>query len=215
MDQPLSSKICRCLRPTCRFHFPASPHQVPPAACPKCGGPLEITELPYNGLPVPSQAAAPQPEVSVLLDNLRSAHNVGSIFRTADAAGIAHLYLCGITPTPDQPKVAKTALGAELRVPWSQTWNAVDLINEEKARGAQIWALEGGPNAQPLFAQTLAPAAAPTILILGNEVSGVDPNLLALCHQVVYLPMLGQKESLNVSVAFGIAAYYLRFLAGN
>jgi len=203
------------LRPACRFHFPATPYQIPPTHCPKCGGPLEITEIPYSGLPVPAQAASPRPEVSVLLDNLRSAHNVGSFFRTADSAGITHLYLCGITPTPTQPKVAKTALGAELRVPWSQTWNAVDLIIEEKARGAQIWALEGGPNAQPLFEQSLAPAAAPTILILGNEVSGVDPNLLALCHQVVYLPMLGQKESLNVSVAFGIAAYYLRFLAGN
>ena len=215
MDQPQSSKICRCLRPTCRFHFPASPHQALPAHCPKCGSPLAITELPYSGLPVPAQAASPQPQVSVLLDNLRSAHNVGSIFRTADAAGITHLYLCGITPTPGQPKVAKTALGAELRVPWSQTWNAVDLVTEEKARGAQIWALEGGPNAQPLFTQTLATAAAPVILILGNEVSGVDPSLLALCHQVVYLPMMGQKESLNVSVAFGIAAYYLRFLAGD
>jgi len=149
--------------------------------------------------------------LQALLDNVRSTFNVGSIFRSADGAGLQHLYLCGITPTPDHPKLAKTALGAESNVPWSQHRNALDLAAMLQAQGYQLWALETTATALPLQAAPPLPAKG-VVLVVGNEVTGVDPALLARCTQVVALPMDGQKRSLNVAVAFGIASYTLRFL---
>jgi 23S rRNA (guanosine2251-2'-O)-methyltransferase len=154
----------------------------------------------------------PQRPLHGLLDNVRSTFNVGSIFRSADGAAFQHLYLCGITPTPAHPKVAKTALTAEQTVAWSQHTNALDLAEALQGRGHHLWALEDAPDATSLFAAQLPPPDQPLVLIVGHEVTGVDPGLLALCDQVVALPMGGVKRSLNVAIAFGIAAYTVRFL---
>ena len=133
------------------------------------------------------------------------------MFRTADGAALGHLYLCGITATPDHPKLAKAALGAQERVAWSHGLNGVDTAVALREQGHSLWALESTPDAVPLYDLTLPVSGKPVVLVVGNERAGVDPAILAHCEQVVALPMLGMKRSLNAAVAFGIAVYALRF----
>jgi tRNA G18 (ribose-2'-O)-methylase SpoU len=144
-----------------------------------------------------------------LLDNVRSAWNVGSIFRTADGLGIQQLILGGLTPSPDQRQIAKTALGAEKVVNWISVPNSVVAIKEQKEKGLMIWALEENSKAVSLYQNPPLPASSSIILVVGNEIGGIDPDVLALSDRVVSIPMYGVKRSLNVAVAFGIAASYL------
>ncbi len=142
----------------------------------------------------------------VLLDNLRSLHNVGSIFRTADAAGVDKIFLCGITGKPTDPKVKKVSLGAENTVPWEYTRQAWRVVDQLKKEGFQIVALEqttGSINFRRFHRKKKM------VLVVGNEVNGVSPALLKRSDVVVEIPMRGKKESLNVSVAFGIAVFQL------
>ena len=144
---------------------------------------------------------------AVLLDNIRSAWNVGSIFRSADGFGFDHVYLCGITPTPEVEAVAKTSLGAEEAIPWSHHKDAVKLVTALKQEGWRILALEEGEGAKDL--RQRVPVETRMVLIVGSEVTGVDPDLLALCDEILEIPMRGQKRSFNVSIAFGVAAFAL------
>ncbi len=146
-----------------------------------------------------------------MLDNIRSTYNVGSIFRAADGAGLRHLHLCGITPTPENPKVAKTALGAEKSVSWDYHRNSIIAAQELKEHGFRVICLEASPRARSIFDLDPSINEHPILLVAGNEITGVDPDLLAISDQVVWIPMQGQKESLNVALAFGIAAYTLRY----
>jgi 23S rRNA (guanosine2251-2'-O)-methyltransferase len=147
---------------------------------------------------------------AVLLDNIRSAWNVGSILRSADGFGFSHVYLCGITPTADNEAVTKTSLGAEDAVPWSYHKDAVKLVKGLKAEGWKIYALEDAPRADEISHITRLTYKYPLeVLIVGNEVTGVDPELLDLCDDIFYIPMRGEKKSFNVAIAFGIAAYAL------
>ena len=147
-------------------------------------------------------------KVAVLLDNIRSAWNVGSILRSADGFGFAHAFLCGITPTADQEAVTKTALGAQDTVPWSYHKDAVRLVQGLKTEAWKLYALEDHPRAVPVQdAPRLMAAAGQAVLIIGNEVTGVDPDLLDLCDRIVSIPMRGEKRSFNVAIAFSIAAY--------
>lgn len=146
----------------------------------------------------------------VLVDNVRSAWNVGSILRSADGFGFSHAYLCGITPTPDQEAVQKTSLGAEDFVTWSHHKDAVKLIKGLRLEGWKIIGLEEDKRAISLHQFATAADQQPIVLIIGNEVTGVDPGLLKLCDEILYIPMHGQKRSFNVAVAFGVAAYALR-----
>lgn len=145
---------------------------------------------------------------AVLLDNVRSAWNVGSILRSADGFGFTHAYLCGITPTADHESVIKTSLGAETSVHWSYHKDAVKLV-QSLGVGWKVYALEETEGALPIRDITGFTDEAPSVLIVGNEVTGVDPQLLELCDQVFYIPMRGAKKSFNVAIAFGIAAYAL------
>ncbi len=205
----------QCRQGECRFRFPAPAGGAEGERCPRCGGPTDPVGLPYSGQRAERRGIpAGGPAVEALLDNIRSIYNVGSMFRTADGAGIRHLRLAGITPTPAHPRVAKTALGAEQSVPWSYTPNGLEAAVALKERGYRLWALEGGPRAEPLFTATGLDGP-PIVLVVGNELAGVDPAVLAECERVFYLPMQGEKGSLNVVVAFGIAAYFVRYrLAG-
>src|SRR3989344_1716960 len=129
---------------------------------------------------------------SLILDNIRSAYNVGSIFRTADAAGVGKIYLCGITPTPAN----KTALGAEATVPWeynAQTWR---LLQRLKREGVHLYALEQSSGSKNLFA--FKPKF-PCALILGHERKGVSASLTKYLDATIEIPMYGTKESLNVA----------------
>ena len=145
---------------------------------------------------------------AVLLDNIRSAWNVGSIFRSADGFGFAHAYLCGITPTPDIEAVTKTSLGAEDSVPWSYHKDAVKLVKGLKKEGWKIWALEDDERAKELRREPES-GKQKVVLIAGSEVTGIDPELLELCDEIFYIPMRGEKKSFNVAMAFSIAAYAL------
>lgn len=149
----------------------------------------------------------------IILDNIRSAHNVGSIFRTADGAGVEKIYLLGYTPTPidrfgrPQPEIIKTSLGASEIIPFEHIENtdAESLINHLKQEGFAIVAVEQTSSSVSLYDFTVPPKVC---YILGNEVEGVSRGLLTLADTVVEIPMEGQKESLNVSVSAGIALFH-------
>lgn len=156
------------------------------------------------------QQSTASPELTVILDGLRSTFNVGAVFRTADGAGVKEILLCGTTPTPEHPKMVKTGLGAEWSVPWRYLPNAVTAAQECRDKGAVLIALEGGEVAQPLFGLPIFTIKDKLVLIAGNEATGVDPEVLALCHHIAYIPMQGYKRSLNVSIALGLGIYTLR-----
>ena len=147
--------------------------------------------------------------LEALLDNVRSAWNVGSIFRSADGAGIARLHLCGITPTPESAALGKTGLGAEKSLPWVYARDSYAAAQSLREQGMCLWALEHDPRASPIQEFRSAQADRPVVLVVGNEVCGVDPEILDLCERVWFIPMQGAKRSFNVAVAFGIAAYIL------
>ncbi|MCC6263455.1 MAG: RNA methyltransferase [Bryobacterales bacterium] len=142
--------------------------------------------------------------VSLMLDDVRSMYNVGAFFRTADAAAIGHIFLCGITPLPSQPGVAKTALGAEGVVRWSHVAQPRDLLNELRAKGYQLVALETNAHAVDLFDWK---PQFPVCVLFGNEVDGLKAELLSACDVCVRIPMLGFKHSLNVATAGGVVMY--------
>ena len=220
-DDPAVSQavqqIRECTEPACRFRFPMAAGERLGDRCPWCGGrtrlvyaleehPEATRSAQFASDPLPSPP--PGPPLAALLDNVRSLYNVGAIFRSADAAGFSHLYLCGVTPTPDNRKLAKTSLGAERSVAWSHHRNAVDLAQALLAGGHAFWGLEEGAPAEDLFAVRSLPPR--LVLVVGSEVTGVDLDLLRLCSRTVGIPMHGHKRSLNVATAFGVAAVWLR-----
>lgn len=148
----------------------------------------------------------------VILENIRSAHNVGSIFRTADGAGVEKIYLLGYTPTPidrfgrTQSEIKKTSLGASETIEWEHiTESYTELIKKLQTEGYEIVAVEQNANARTLSGFSVPENVA---YIFGNEVDGVSSELLSQADTIVEIPMLGQKESLNVSVAAGIVLYH-------
>jgi tRNA G18 (ribose-2'-O)-methylase SpoU len=165
---------------------PAAAAGLPPAR-----GSLESGRLPAYGL----------------LDNIRSAWNVGSMFRTADAVGLAGLYLGGLTATPPRPDMEKTALGATQTVPWDYWPDPAACARSLRAGGVPLVVLEQAPGAVDW---TTAELPFPHCFVVGHEVHGVSPGLLALADMVVEIPMFGSKHSLNVAVSFGVLAYEAR-----
>lgn len=142
--------------------------------------------------------------IVVIVHNVRSIYNVGSIFRTADAARVEHLYLTGYTGTPEHKNLHKTALGAQDTVPWSEHDAAMPVVERLRKDGYTIAALE--ITDAPTRPSEVDPAAFPLALIVGNEVDGVDDALIDASDLAVEIPQYGAKLSLNVSVAFGVAA---------
>jgi tRNA G18 (ribose-2'-O)-methylase SpoU len=153
------------------------------------------------------RASGPRLPVCVVLNNIRSLHNVGTIFRTADGAGIEKIWLCGITGYPPQGGIAKTALGAQDHVSWEYRQDIVGLVKELKSAGYQIVLLEQmqGSAAHDRFQPRF-----PVCLIIGNEVEGIADSLGSVSDAAIEIEMDGIKNSLNVAVAFGIAVYQLR-----
>lgn len=143
---------------------------------------------------------------SALIDNVRSLHNVGSIFRSADAALVEHLYLCGITAKPPRDEIRKTSLGAEETVPWSYSSSAANILVPLKEKGIQIVALE---HTDKSIDFRHASYHFPLCVVVGNEYLGIHESLLQFCDLAVEIPMFGIKQSLNVSVAFGVMMYEL------
>ncbi len=150
--------------------------------------------------------------IAFLLNDIRSLYNVGAIFRIADGLRAQRMYLCGITGKPPERPITKTALGAERIVPWEYHENAHELVQELKVSGHQIVVMEHTDESIPydeIGARGHVPLQFPICLIVGNEVSGVDPDLVSLADLAVEIPMCGEKNSLNVSVAAGIVSYHM------
>lgn len=143
--------------------------------------------------------------IGVMLWNVRSAYNVGSIFRTCDAARVECLILTGYTPSPDRGGVHKTALGAERSVPWEYIQNPHDAINRQRVAGHRIVAVELVEGARSYT--SLKPGEFPATFVFGNELVGIDEEILACCDEAVVIPMFGMKHSLNVAVSVGIMLY--------
>jgi len=143
----------------------------------------------------------------VCLNNIRSLYNVGSIFRTSDGAGVGKIWICGITGHPPNNQISKTALGAETQVPWEYREDINPLLIELKAKNYQIVLLE--QTDESCIYNTFEPKS-PVCLVVGNEIEGVSPTILELCDEALEIEMAGIKNSLNVSVAFGVIAYHLR-----
>lgn len=148
----------------------------------------------------------------LILQDIRSIYNVGAIFRTADAIGISKIYLCGVTPAPidrfgrKRDDLAKTALGAEESVSWEHTKDIISLIKDLKEKGFQVISLEQSENSIDYKKVSLKDKNA---FILGEEVNGIPKNILEMSDVISEIPMKGEKESLNVSVATGIFLFRL------
>ncbi len=139
----------------------------------------------------------------IIADNVRSMHNVGSIFRTSDAFLVEKIYLCGITPTPPHREIQKTALGATESVDWQYVENTLDVINQLKKEGWTILALEQTTNSVMLD-ELKVEKGEKIAIVLGNEVEGVNQEVINLCDKAVEIPQFGTKHSFNVSVSCGI-----------
>jgi len=221
----------RCVAETCKLDF-----VVPECVrfkrgfCPRCGTPMHMKPVAsytahlehhrlLNREAPPADGSTPlvTPKgLCALLEDIRSLENVGGIIRTCDGAGFSAVYLSGVTGTPltGKMKLTKASLGSEDTVPWSYMQNTIECIHQLKKLGTKFIALEQTPNS------TLLNATLPTIeaslvetnsicLVVGNEVEGLSEDTLSLADWVCHLPMKGNKKSLNVGVAFGIAAYLL------
>jgi tRNA G18 (ribose-2'-O)-methylase SpoU len=198
-----SDRFGRGQCPNCGRHCVARPAELITALAGKQGLDLDIDR----------SIIAPEPEVAklvVVLDDIRSLHNVGAVFRTADAAGFSHIYLSGITGVPPRKEISKVSLGAEDWLPYSYHLFLPEILTPLKASGYSIVALERDQNSRSLYQALVSGSLKlPLCLLVGNEVQGVSIEALALCDDICHLNMRGKKESLNASVAFGVAAYFL------
>ena len=200
-----------CVNPECRLRFANDLSTSVINRCPGCGSEMVKSGEPYTNFQRPPSAERAQGfALALVLDNLRSAHNVGSIFRTANGAGVRHIYCCGTTPTPDHRGVKKASLGAEENTPWSYHPNGPSVVDDLHTTGNHVLALESTTNSKSLFAPGSIPMEYKLIaLVLGNEISGIDPLVLQKADASIYIPMAGVKTSINVAVAAGIVLYWL------
>lgn len=159
-----------------------------------------------NRLDVPEFKKAVKTPLIIVLDNIRSLNNIGSVFRTADAFLIEKIYLCGITATPPHKDINKTALGATQSVEWEYRENTTMLIQELKQNGYYTWAIEQAENATMLNDFHLD-TNHNHVVVFGNEVKGVDQETVNICDGVIEIPQSGTKHSLNISVSVGVVVW--------
>jgi tRNA G18 (ribose-2'-O)-methylase SpoU len=214
MSEP-NFQVFQCTNPDCGMRFSTDLSVNHFEKCPSCNSQMKKINEPYtNFQPAHDNFRNMGTGITLVLDNLRSTLNVGSIFRTAEGAGVKTIYCCGTTPTPDHPKIMKTSLGAEIQVAWSYSRNAVNLVANLSGTGNHCIALETTPTSISLFdlSETSPFLKKPLVLIIGNEISGVDPGILEISDTTTHIPMTGLKSSLNVAVSAGIALYTLKNL---
>lgn len=189
------------------------PKSAEPKATPTRPRKLRIEEM--ERLLPESYQEAPKRPITILLDNIRSMHNVGSLFRTADALRLERLILCGITGQPPHVEIHKSALGAEEVVPWCYFEDTVQAVQELREAGYEVWALEQAEGSISLedFAThadaRLTTSGRPIALVLGNEVQGVQQAVIDQCAGAIEIRQYGTKHSMNVSVAGGIVMWVL------
>ena len=205
--------IFQCINPECKLRFPARDNDRLPVVCPKCKSKLiELHKNLNKSIQKEQTINLDGSEFILVLDNVRSAYNVGSILRSSDGFNFHSVYLCGITPTPENPKVLKTSLHAEINVPWFYRTNSLDLLIELKNNGYMILGMETSSKSTSILDIKKDDLTRKIALVLGNELSGLDPDVEGVCDYLLNIPMLGQKSSFNVTIAFGISAFYFRYL---
>jgi tRNA G18 (ribose-2'-O)-methylase SpoU len=213
MDKGSTTGFFReCSNPKCAFRYPDLKTDSEIAYCPKCGAMAPIS-CRIGSIPENHIVSISHIEIIPFLDNIRSVYNVGSIIRTCEGLGIKEIILSGITPSPDHPRMNKTGLGAIPNIKWHHINNGLHEVNVMKSNGFQIISLESSLTALPINQVLRQNLHERICLILGNENLGVDPKIQKLSDLVVAIPMAGEKESFNVSVAFGIAAYHFVAIA--
>jgi len=164
-------------------------------------------EIAQNRLSPENLGAGKRLPIYVLLDNIRSLYNVGSIFRTSDGAFIEKMFLTGFTPYPPRPEIEKTALGATSTIPWEYYKDPVEIITKLKEQNIKIVSLEHTNKSIPYY--DYKPQDYPLCLVIGNEIKGIKDEVIQLSDIAIEIPMYGVKQSLNVSVAYGIALFDL------
>jgi tRNA G18 (ribose-2'-O)-methylase SpoU len=164
---------------------------------------LTHSQISSKRVPLSSIEQAARLPLTILVDNVRSLYNVGSIFRTSDGIFIEKLILTGFTPHPPRKEIEKTALGATKSVPWEYYKNPVEAIQKLKAQSYKIGCLELTDTSIPYT--EIRPSDFPLCLTIGNEITGVSKEIIDLCDLAIEIPMFGTKQSLNVAVAYGIA----------
>lgn len=171
----------------------------------------KLTGIEMGRIPAEAYRSLPPSGIVVVLDNIRSAHNVGSVLRSADAFKADKVYMCGISPVPPSPEIHKSALGAEDSVPWEKRQDTAALLRELRVDGYRVVAVEQTVNSVklPSFVREESIKYA---LVLGNEVDGISDEALAEADMALEIPQFGSKHSLNVSVCAGIILYH--FAAG-
>lgn len=167
---------------------------------------LKITEL--NRISAEEFKKADKLPLVVILDNVRSLHNIGSVFRTSDAFRVECIYLCGITATPPHPEMHKTALGAEFTVDWKHVNNAVEAVDNLRQEGYVVFSIEQAENSIMLENIQLEQGKRYAV-VLGNEVKGVQQEVIDHSDGCIEIPQYGTKHSLNVSVTAGIVIWDL------
>ncbi len=215
MTEEAANLRVRCPNPKCGAEIKLPPDMLGKnRPCPSCGQVITVVPIAVRQRAQAELARAGSGEVTrstmpvtVVLENIRSLWNVGSIFRTSDAAGVEEIVLAGYTGRPPRDEISKTALGAEQVVPWREAATAIETIDELRGRGYLIIALEKTDESVPV---ARAAIAFPCALVLGNEVAGLTEEVVRAADLVCHLPMHGLKSSLNVAVAAGVALYEIR-----
>ena len=167
---------------------------------------LKITEL--NRISIEEFKEAVKLPLMVVLDNIRSLHNIGSVFRTSDAFRVECIYLCGITATPPHPEMHKTALGAEFTVDWKYVDNCVEAVDTLKKEGYPVYSVEQAEGSIMLDELSLDRTKKYAV-VMGNEVKGVQQEVIDHSDGCIEIPQYGTKHSLNVSVTAGIVIWDL------
>jgi tRNA G18 (ribose-2'-O)-methylase SpoU len=168
---------------------------------------LSHAEISEHRTPIEKIDTVKRLPLVVVVDNVRSLYNVGSIFRTSDGAMIEKLILAGFTPYPPRKEIEKTALGATKSVPWEYVKHPVEAIAPLKHRGYKIICLELTDDSIPYY--NITHEQFPMCLVVGNEITGVSKDVIEQCDGAIEIPMFGTKQSLNVAVAYGIAVFEL------
>ncbi len=212
MAEPVPDNVTRLSEELSRTVSPRTTEQAIVRFQSSLGQSFKDTQLPLKRQEGPRCADLNSLEragqVILILDNLRSAFNVGSIFRSAECLGLSEIWLCGVTAAPPNPALLKTARGTTSRVDWRYFDETVEAVREAQTRRYRVYALETAPQAASAFAENFQ---LPLALILGNESMGVSDEILALCDRIICLPVQGWKNSLNVAVACAVCAYQIVF----
>jgi len=211
LTNPLSFAVIReCQNPKCNLRFPDTYVLDVSINCPICSSAAVIKETIDLTKDCRDNNNWKQlRKFTLILDNVRSVYNVGAIFRTAIGLGLNHIYLCGITPTPKHKKFTKTSLGAEIFTNWEKSLNCVEQCRSLKEIGYQLISIESTAesvsllniNKKDLWDNKIA-------IIVGNEITGIDPKVLSLCDLVISIPITGKNKSFNVTTALGIALFH-------